>query len=121
MLHAMSFRFFSSSVSSVTFALALASVAVMGCSKDKKGDVDAAADAAPEASVADAAVDAADAAVVDAAVAPLTTTATAVPVRPKAAPPPDPPICQKARAAKQRNSPSFPALEAQCKAAGGTL
>jgi hypothetical protein len=33
----------------------------------------------------------------------------------------DPPICQKARAARQRDSPSFPALEAQCKAQGGTL
>ena len=131
MLHAMSFRFFSSSVLNLTstlrfaltLALALASVAVMGCSKDKKDEADAAADAAPEASVvADAAVDAADAAVVDATVAPLTTT-TAAPVRPKAtaAPLADPPICQKARAAKQRNSPSFPALEAQCKAAGGTL
>lgn len=111
----MSSRFLSSSV--LLTALALASVAVTGCSKDKKDDVDAAADAAPEASVADAAADAADAAV-EAAVVPLTT-ATAATVRPKVAAP-DPPICQKARAAKARNSPSFPALEAQCKAQGGT-
>ena len=116
MLHAMSCRFFSSSV--LLTALALVSVAVTGCSKDKKDDADAAADAAAEASVADAAADAADAAVVD-ATAPLAT-ATAV-VRPKPAPPPDPPICQKARAAKLRNAPTFPALEAQCKTAGGTL
>lgn len=95
---------------------------MMGCSKDKTDDVDAAADAAVDATVADAAADAADAAaVVDAAVAPLAT--TAAPVRPKVAPPvlADPPICQKARAARQRNSPSFPALETQCKAAGGIL
>lgn len=120
MLHAMSCRFFSSAVlSTALVALVLASVAVTGCSKDKKDDADAAADAAVEASVADAAVDAADAAAVDAAAAPLAT-ATAV-VRPKPAPPPDPPICQKARAAKLRNAPTFPALEAQCKTAGGTL
>jgi hypothetical protein len=117
MMHAMSFRLVSSSV----VVVALASFAMMGCSKDKTDEVDAAADAAVDATVADAAADAADAAVVDAAVAPLAT--TAAPVRPKAAPPvlADPPICQKARAARQRNSPSFPALETQCKAAGGTL
>ncbi|MEA2751252.1 MAG: hypothetical protein QOI41_5395 [Myxococcales bacterium] len=117
MLHAMSCRLVSSSV----LVVALASFAVMGCSKDKKDDVDAAADATVDAAVADAAADAADAAVVvDAAVAPLAT--TAAPVRPKStAPIADPPICQKARAARQRNSPSFPALEAQCKALGGTL
>ena len=123
MLHAMSCRFFFSSSFLLT-ALAFASVAVTGCSKDKKDGADAAAvaDAAPEASVADAAADAADAAVADAAAVPLATaTATAAPVRPKAAPLPDPPICQRARAAKQRNSPSFPALESACKAAGGTL
>jgi hypothetical protein len=118
MLHAMSCRFLLSSSVLLT-ALAFLSVAATGCSKDKKDDADAAADAAPEASVVDAAADAADAAVVDAAVVPLTT-ATATAVRPKVAPP-DPPICQKARAARQRNSPSFPALEAQCKAAGGIL
>jgi hypothetical protein len=116
MLHAMSCRFFSSSA--VLLAFACVSVAVTGCSKDNKADADAASDAAPEASVADAAADASDAAA-DATTTPLAT-ATAVPVRPKA-PPPDPPICQKARAAKARNSPSFPALEAQCKTAGGTL
>ena len=119
MMHAMSFRLFSSSV----LVVALASFAMMGCSKDKTDDGDAAADAAAaDATVADAAADAADAAAaVDAAgVAPLAT--TAAPVRPKVAPVlADPPICQKARAARQRNSPSFPALEAQCKAAGGTL
>jgi hypothetical protein len=117
MLHAMSCRFLSSSV--LLTALALASLATTGCSKDKKDDADAAADAALEASVADAAADATDAAVVDATAAPLAT-ATAV-VRPKPAPPPDPPICQKARAARLRNAPTFPALEAQCKTAGGTL
>jgi len=116
MLHAMSSRFFSSYV--VFFALAFASVGMTGCSKDKKDEADAAADAAPEASVADAAADAADAAA-DATTTPLTT-ATAVPVKPKVAAP-DPPICQKARAAKARNSPSFPALEKECKTAGGTL
>jgi hypothetical protein len=118
MLHAMSCRLVSSSV----LVVALASFAVMGCSKDKKDDVDAAADATADATVAvaDAAADAADAAVVDATVAPLATTAAPA-VKPKAAPIADPPICQKARAARQRNSPSFPALEAQCKAQGGTL
>jgi hypothetical protein len=116
MLHAMSCRLVSSSV----LVVALASFAMMGCSKDKAADVDAAADATVDATVADAAADAADAAVVDATVAPLATTAAPA-VKPKAAPPPDPPICQKARAARQRNSPSFPALEAQCKAQGGTL
>jgi hypothetical protein len=118
MMHAMSSRLISSSV----LVVALASFAMMGCSKDKTDAGDAAADAAVDAPVADAAADAADAAaIVDAAVAPLaTTTATA---RPKVAPSvlADPPICQKARAARQRNSPSFPALEAQCKASGGTL
>jgi hypothetical protein len=120
MMHAMSFRLVSSSV----LVVALASFAMMGCSKDKTDDGDAAADAAVDATLADAAADAADAAdaaaVVDAAIAPLAT--TAAPVRPKAPPVlADPPICQKARAARQRNSPSFPALEAQCKASGGTL
>ena len=117
MMHAMSFRLLSSSV----LVVALASLAMVGCSKDKKDDGDAAADAAVDATVADAAADAAETGVVDAAVAPLAT--TAAPVRPKVAPPvlADPPICQKARAARQRNSPAFPALEAQCKAAGGTL
>jgi hypothetical protein len=118
MLHAMSSRLFSSSV--LVTALALASFAGMGCSKDKKDDADAAAEAAADAGATDAAADAADAAaVVDAAAAPLAT--TAAPVRPKSAPPPDPAICVKARAAKARNSPSFPALEAQCKALGGTI
>lgn len=119
MMHAMSFRLVSSSV----LVVALASFAMMGCSKDKTDDGDAAADAAAaDATVADAAADAADAAaVVDAAAAPLATTAAPV-TKPKAPPVlADPPICQKARAARQRNSPSFPALEAQCKAAGGTL
>ncbi len=116
MMHAMSSRLISS-----VLVVALASFAMIGCSKDKTDDADAAADAAVDATVADAAADAADAAaVVDAAVAPLATTAAP---RPKVAPPvlADPPICQKARAARQRNSPSFPALETQCKAAGGTL
>ena len=114
MLHAMSRRFFSSSYV-VFLALAFASASTTGCSKDTKTDADAAADAAPEASVADAApaVDAA----ADATTTPLT---TAAPVKPKA-PPPDPPICQKARAAKGRNSPTFPALEKECKAAGGSI
>jgi hypothetical protein len=116
MLHAMSCRLLSSSV--LVTALALASLAVMGCSKDKKDDADAAADAAADAGATDAAADAADAAVVDAAAAPLAT--TAAPVHPKAAPP-DPAICVKARAAKARNSPSFPALEAQCKVEGGKI
>ncbi len=106
-------------LSSSALVVALASFAVMGCSKDKKDDADAAPEAAADAAPGDAALDAADAALVDAAVAPLAT--TAAPVRPKAPVLADPPICQKARAAKQRNSPSFPALEAQCKAAGGTL
>jgi cell division septation protein DedD len=116
MLHAMSRRFFSSHV--LFLALALASVGMTACSKDTKTGGDAAADAASDASVADAAADAADGAA-DATTTPLTT-ATAVPVKPKAAPP-DPAICQKARAAKARNSPSFPALEKECKAAGGSI
>jgi len=32
----------------------------------------------------------------------------------------DPPICIRARDARKRNSPVAPALEAQCRAAGGT-
>jgi hypothetical protein len=116
MLHAMIFRL-SSPTCVVFFALALASVGMTGCSKDSKTDGDAAADAAPEASVADAAA-AADAAV-DATTTPLTT-ATAAPVKPKTAAP-DPPICERARAAKARNAPTFPALEKQCKALGGSI
>ena len=34
---------------------------------------------------------------------------------------PDPPICTNARSARARNSPAAPGLEAQCRAAGGTL
>ncbi len=102
----------------VALLLALASLS-LACSKDKKDDGDAAADAAP-AAIADAAPEAAadagaDAA--DAAVAPLATTAKPV----QKAPPPEPAICANARAAKARNSPAAPGLEAQCKAAGGKL
>lgn len=101
-------------------ALSLACVVTTGCKKDDKGEGDAAADAAADATVADAAVDAADAAVdaADAATAPLTT-ATAVAPRPVAKP--DPPICAVARSAKARNSPAAPGLAKQCAAAGGTL
>jgi eukaryotic-like serine/threonine-protein kinase len=49
-----------------------------------------------------------------------TPTATAKPVPTPTPVKVDPPICAKARAAKARNSPAFPGLEAQCRAAGGT-
>jgi hypothetical protein len=42
----------------------------------------------------------------------------AVPAHPVAKP--EPPVCQAARGAKLRKSPTTAALEAQCKAAGGT-
>jgi cell division septation protein DedD len=122
MLHTMKRRVLLSSLVTRVLPLALASVALVGCNKDKKDDGDAAADAtaivvadaAADAAVADAAVDAADA-----AVAPL---ATVVAPRPTAKPKPiDPPICAAARTAKARNSPAAPGLEKQCLAAGGTM
>ena len=101
-------------------SLVLATFAVVGCSKDNKAEADAAPEAAAEvAPVADAAPEAAVAAVLDAAVVPLATVVAPRPVI--KAPPPDPPICQNARAARKRGSPAAPGLEAQCKAAGGTL
>ena len=88
-----------------------------GCSKDKKDDGDAAADAAAVDAAPEAAVDAGAVDAADAAATPLT---TAVPVRPKAtAVPIDPPICVNARAARARNSPAAATLEAQCRAQGG--
>lgn len=105
---------------SVALLLGLASLS-LACSKDNKGEGDAAADAAPATVVAEAAAPEDAGAVVDAsdgAAAPLATTV----VRPaQKAPPPDPPICVSARAAKARNSPATAGLEAQCKAAGGKL
>jgi hypothetical protein len=108
--------------SALLAALALASCVALGCSKDKKDEADAAAvDAAPEAAAAvdaaaDADADAADAATADAATAPLATVAPVAKPKPK----PDPPICANARSARKRNSPAAAALEAQCRAAGGT-
>jgi hypothetical protein len=114
------------------FVVALFTVAVAGCDKAKKDDVDAAAAAVAAAA---AAVDAATVAVAvtvapdagdqgsagDAGVATLDASVkVAVPVRPAVAKP-DPPICQAARSARHRNSPAAPSLEAQCKAAGGTM
>ena len=110
------------SLSSTLLSLVLAAFTVVGCSKDNKADGDAAADAAEEAAapvvVADAAPEAA-VALVDAAVVPLATVVAPRPVI--KAPPPDPPICQNARAARKRGSPAAPGLEAQCKAQGGSL
>jgi hypothetical protein len=113
------------------FVVALSTVAVAGCNKAKKDDADAAASAVAAAS---AAVDAAGAGVavapdagdplanaLDAGVAPLDASVkVAVPARTAVAKP-DPPICQAARNARHRNSPTAPSLEAQCKAAGGTM
>lgn len=105
-------------------ALAVACVALTGCSKkDEKG---AAADAAAEADTATAVVVAdaaavADAAVAaaDAAVAPLATVVAPRPVaKPKFV---DPPICAMARSSKQRNAPTAAALEQRCIAAGGVM
>lgn len=103
----------------VALLLGLAPLA-LACSKDKKDEGDAAADAAPAVVVAEAAapVDAGAVDAADAAVAPLASTV----VRPvQKAPPPDPPICVNARAAKARNNPAAAGLEAQCKALGGKL
>jgi hypothetical protein len=105
-------------------------VALAGCNKAKKDDADAAV-----AAVA-AAVDAVDAATAVVAVAvtadagdpgdagvvaPLDASVVKVAVPVRAVAKPDPPICQAARNARHRNSPAAPGLEAQCKAAGGTM
>jgi hypothetical protein len=120
----MTYRWFASA-----FVVALSTVAVAGCDKAKKDEADAAAAAVASAA---AAVDAAAAVVavavapdagdlsVDAGVATLDASVkVAVPARPVSKP--DPPICQAARSARHRNSPAAPSLEAQCKAAGGTM
>lgn len=123
-LHTMKRRVLPSSLVKRIVPLALASLALVACNKDKKDAVDAAAaEAAAAAVVADAAADASitDAATsaADAATAPLATT---VAPRPAAKPKPvDPPICAAARSAKARNSPAAPGLERQCLAAGGTM
>ncbi|MDB6163900.1 MAG: hypothetical protein JWL98_1332 [Xanthomonadaceae bacterium] len=52
--------------------------------------------------------------------APATSTRPQQSIRSKMTPLADPPICVRARDARARNSPVTPALEAQCRAAGGT-
>jgi hypothetical protein len=123
MLHTMKRRVLPSSLVQRVLPLALASLALVACSKAKKDDGDASADPAAATVVADAAADAsiADAAAdaADAATAPLATTAAPRPVaKPK---PADPPLCVAARSAKARNSPAARNLEKQCLAAGGTM
>jgi hypothetical protein len=112
------------------FVVALSMVALAGCDKAKKDDADAAAAAVAAAA---AAVDAATAVVAvavvtdagdpgdagDAGVAAVDASVkVVVPAHPVAKP--DPPTCQAARSAKLRKSPATAALEAQCRAAGGT-
>ena len=110
---------------SLALLLVLAPFTIAACSKDKKDDGDAAADAAAAeaaapAAVADAAPEAA-VAVLDAAVAPIGVAATVAPKAvAKPVPKVDPPICAKARVARGRNSPAAPGLEQQCRAEGGT-
>src|SRR4051812_23663580 len=99
--------------------VALASLVVVACNKDKKDGDDAAAEAAV--AVADAAPEAeAPAASASASAAPLATPPVVVKTPPKPAAP-DPPICEKARSARSRNSPAAPNLEAQCRALGGKI
>jgi|GEM_PF-4938328 len=119
----------------LSLVAALGVVTLAACKKespatadDAGADTGAAAatiDAAPE---VDAAV-AADTATVDATAPLATVTATAKATAKPAATPTPPPapagnkdvICAKARAAQKRGSPAGPALEAQCKALGGTM
>jgi hypothetical protein len=117
-----------SAVTSALLVLAVASLggSTLACSKEKKDEGEATADAAPSATAvaeADAAPPVAEVAdagdtsdASDEAAAPLASV-----VAPKPVPKPDPPICVTARAAKKKGSPAAPTLEAQCKAAGGKL